>query len=137
MVYSLKADSNEISAIPLIADSSCPRCFSVIACPESASEIHLRPRLKKSVDDNRTTKVRDYGIEPDAFANPICGMLGPVVGRGYDSTTTAMATGYHRVRGRQRSPRNSGRNREAQRPDSKALRACYGSELLFSKGQGD
>lgn len=99
MVYSLKADSNEISAIPLIADSSCPRCFSVIACPESASEIHLRPRLKKSVDDNRTTKVRDYGIEPDAFANPICGMLGPVVGRGYDSTTTAMATGYHRVRG--------------------------------------
>lgn len=98
-VYSFKADSVEFSSFPLIADSGCPRCFSMNACPENASEIRPQPRLKESVEDSRTTKVRDYGIEPDAFANPICGMLGPVAGRGYDSTSTAMVTGYHRVRG--------------------------------------
>lgn len=99
IVYSFKAASVEVNTFPLIADSGCPRCFSMASCHENASEISLQPRQKKSCEDSRTTKVREYGIEPDAFANPICGMLGSVAGRGYDSTSTAMVTGYHRVRG--------------------------------------
>lgn len=98
-VFHVRLDVGAVTRYPLTADADCPLCDLREDDTAQAAALVLTPQPKPSPDATRVRSIHDYPLDPDTYANPICGMLGTVAGRAYDSTTTAPVTGYTRIRG--------------------------------------
>ena len=98
-VYEVRLDSLQIRCFPLIADADCPRCGDRRPDSREGAVIELRSRTKRSTTSTRLVRPADYGLVTEAYANPVCGMLGTIAGHAFDSTTTAPVTGVTKVRG--------------------------------------
>lgn len=98
-VFHVRLDAGAMTRYPLTADADCPLCDLREDDSAEAAALVLTPQPKPTPDATRVRSIHDYPLDPDTYANPICGMLGTVAGRAYDSTTTAPVTGYTRIRG--------------------------------------
>lgn len=98
-VFEIRMDTGSVTPYPLIADADCPLCDLREADTPDAAVVAMRPRPKKSPGSPRVTDIHDYPLDTSTFANPVCGMLGRMAGRAFDSATTAAVTGFTRIRG--------------------------------------
>jgi ribosomal protein S12 methylthiotransferase accessory factor len=98
-VYELQLDTMQVRRFPIIADSACPVCSRRQPDTPQRAVVTLEARRKRSVSTYRLRSPADYGLPFDAFANPVCGMLGAAGVPEYKSTTIAPVTGYLFVRG--------------------------------------
>lgn len=98
-VFHVRLDVGAVTRYPLTADADCPFCDLREDDSAEAATFELTPQPKPGTEATRVRSIHDYPLEVETFANPICGMLGTVAGRAYDSTTTAPVTGYTRIRG--------------------------------------
>lgn len=98
-VRRLQLDTLATRTFPLLADPDCPACGMTPANSPSRAAVPFAPRPKPDVDTYRLTSLRDYAMDIDVFANPVCGVLGPQAPAAFDNPTTIPVTGYSYVRG--------------------------------------
>jgi ribosomal protein S12 methylthiotransferase accessory factor len=98
-VYELALDTLRVTPRLLLADGGCPRCAVPPPDHPEPAAPDLRPRPKRSVDDSRIRGLHDYDLPIDAYANPLCGALGPAAMPALTSPTTSPVTGGFRLRG--------------------------------------
>ena len=98
-VYELQLDTLQARRYPLIADSACPVCARPVPDTAERAVIDLVSRVKPAPGASRLCSPDDYGLPFEAFANPVCGMLGAAGLPEFESTTIAPVTGYLFVRG--------------------------------------
>ncbi|MET7328998.1 TOMM precursor leader peptide-binding protein [Nonomuraea sp. NPDC005650] len=98
-VHELRLKDLTVRRHPVVADAQCPRCGVPAEDSADAARIVLRSRPKRSINDFRINSAADYDLEPDAYANPVCGMAGTGADPGMTSTTTASVTGRIGIRG--------------------------------------
>src|SRR5579875_441893 len=98
-VYELQLDTLRLRRYPLIADSACPVCSRRRPDTAEGAVIELAPTPKPAADSARLRSPEEYGLPFEAFANPVCGMLGAAGLPEFESTTVAPVTGYLFVRG--------------------------------------
>jgi len=97
-VYELSLETLGVRRFPLVADPACPACGSLGADDPDRAWLSLRPRGKAAADGYRLRPIGDYGIVVEAYANPVCGMLGAAATMNLDCTTTAPVAGHLPVR---------------------------------------
>ncbi|MEU6298317.1 TOMM precursor leader peptide-binding protein [Streptomyces erythrochromogenes] len=83
---------------PLVPDPECPVCAAPEADTAAAAVLDLRPAPKHRPGVFRTRPVESYGIEVAAFANPLCGALGPSLVQDVSSTSTSATIGCFSMR---------------------------------------
>ncbi len=98
-VYELALDTLRVTPRMLLADGNCPRCGHRPPDDPEPMALDLVPRTKLSVDEVRTRRLHDYDMPLDAYANPLCGALGPAAPLALTSPTTSPVTGGFRLRG--------------------------------------
>ena len=80
----------------LVTDPECQTCA---ALPDDAPwRPTLEPAPKPAPDTYRGRSILDYDLDHDAYANPVCGALGPGIVRDVTSTTTSATVGCLMVR---------------------------------------
>lgn len=98
-VWALALDTLLVTRLPLVADPTCSTC----AVPEPEVAVGgfgcLQSRVKPGVDTFRIRSVHEYGLDADAYANPVCGALGHGAYPAFESPTTSPVTGAMRMRG--------------------------------------
>ncbi|MEU8206313.1 TOMM precursor leader peptide-binding protein [Streptosporangium sp. NPDC049046] len=92
-VHELRLKDLTVRRHSIVADSQCPRCGVPAEDSADAARIVLRSRPKRSINDFRINPAADYDLEPDAYANPVCGMAGTGADLSMTSTTTANVKG--------------------------------------------
>jgi ribosomal protein S12 methylthiotransferase accessory factor len=97
-VYDLSLETLGVRRFPLVADPACPVCGRPATDDADRARLDPRPVPKPAVDRYRPRPVTDYGLSVDAYANPVCGMLGAAATPSLDSTTTAPVAGHLPVR---------------------------------------
>ena len=98
-VRRLKLNSLTVRTFPLLSEPDCPRCGFVPQGGPERAVVGMEPRPKTDINSFRLRHVRDYRLDIDAFANPVCGALGTQAPAGFDSPTTMPVTGSSSVRG--------------------------------------
>lgn len=88
-----------IRRVPLVADAGCPRCGTPEEATPEAAVPRFGPAPKPAPDAFRGRRPSQYALEPEAFANPVCGVLGPRLIRELASTTVSRAGGTFTFRG--------------------------------------
>ncbi|MER7763797.1 TOMM precursor leader peptide-binding protein [Streptomyces sp. NPDC097619] len=81
---------------PLVPDPECPVC--AVPVTDAPGEPELRPAPKYRPGVFRTRPIESYGIEVAAFANPLCGALGPSLVQDVSSTSTSATIGCFSMR---------------------------------------
>ncbi len=99
LVYELRLDTLQVQRVPLVPDPACPLCGGTSPNTAEGATFELQVRPKRDANDFRLRSVYDYGLAVEAYANPVCGMIGSAAHAAFDSTTTAPVTGFTRVRG--------------------------------------
>ncbi|MFJ6568523.1 TOMM precursor leader peptide-binding protein [Streptomyces sp. NPDC091292] len=85
-------------AYPLVPDPECPRCATPRADTADGARIVLRPAPKYRPGTFRVRPVDAYAVEVAAFANPVCGALGPSLVQDVSSTSTSATIGCFSMR---------------------------------------
>lgn len=98
-VRRLQLDTLATRTFPLLADPDCPACGTIPENLPERADVSFAPRPKSDIDSYRLTSLRDYAMDIDVFANPVCGVLGPQAPAAFDNPTTIPVTGYSYVRG--------------------------------------
>ncbi|MGP4102648.1 TOMM precursor leader peptide-binding protein [Nonomuraea sp. KM90] len=98
-VYELRLKDLTLRRHPIVADAQCPRCGTPVDDSAQAARLVLRSRPKRSINDFRVNSVADVDLEPEAYANPVCGMAGTDATPGMTSRTTAIVHGRIGIRG--------------------------------------
>ncbi|MFJ6633583.1 TOMM precursor leader peptide-binding protein [Streptomyces sp. NPDC091376] len=97
-VHLMDLRSLTVRRYPLVPDPECPRC----AVPEhdtaEAAALTLRPAPKTGAGSFRVRSIDDYDLPLPAFANPVCGSLGPSVVLDVSSTSTSATIGCFSMR---------------------------------------
>ncbi|AKL69775.1 bacteriocin biosynthesis protein SagD [Streptomyces sp. Mg1] len=83
---------------PLVPDPECPGCAAPETDTAAGAALDLPPAPKYRPGVFRTRPVESYGIEVAAFANPLCGALGPSLVQDVSSTTTSATIGCFSMR---------------------------------------
>ncbi|HWM36374.1 MAG TPA: TOMM precursor leader peptide-binding protein, partial [Streptomyces sp.] len=83
---------------PLVPDPQCPRCGTPAADTGEAARMELRPAPEHKPGSSRVRSLETYDIDVAAFANPVCGALGPSVVHDVSSTSTSAAIGCFSMR---------------------------------------
>ncbi|MFE2944128.1 TOMM precursor leader peptide-binding protein [Streptomyces sp. NPDC059255] len=83
---------------PLVPDPECPRCATPRNDSAEAARITLRPAPKHRPGAFRLRPVESYAIDVAAYANPVCGALGPSVVHDISSTSTSATIGCFSMR---------------------------------------
>ncbi|MEV8532427.1 TOMM precursor leader peptide-binding protein [Streptomyces sp. NPDC051211] len=81
---------------PLVPDPECPACATPEADAPAVPDLAAAPKYRPGVF--RTRPLDSYGIEVAAFANPLCGALGPSLVQDISSTTTSATIGCFSLR---------------------------------------
>ncbi|MET9842740.1 TOMM precursor leader peptide-binding protein, partial [Streptomyces virginiae] len=83
---------------PLVPDPECPLCATPYEDTAEAAVPELPPAPKHRPGVFRTRPVESYGIDVAAFANPLCGALGPSLVQDVSSTSTSATIGCFSMR---------------------------------------
>ncbi|KOU95233.1 MULTISPECIES: TOMM precursor leader peptide-binding protein [Streptomyces] len=83
---------------PLVPDPECPLCATPYEDTAEAAVPALPPAPKHRPGVFRTRPVESYGIDVAAFANPLCGALGPSLVQDVSSTSTSATIGCFSMR---------------------------------------
>ncbi|WP_392897032.1 TOMM precursor leader peptide-binding protein [Streptomyces sp. LN699] len=81
---------------PLVPDPECPVC--AVPVVDAARSPAPAPAVKYRPGVFRTRRVEEYGIDVGAFANPLCGALGPSLVQDVSSTSTSATIGCFSMR---------------------------------------
>ncbi|WP_051218511.1 TOMM precursor leader peptide-binding protein [Nocardioides insulae] len=100
-VHAVDLDGLAVRRHRLVADPECPACAPPTQPCESGDPaqhvelavVELRPAPKLAHDLFRTRDLLAYELPVDAFANPVCGAVGPGVVTDLCSVTTAATAG--------------------------------------------
>lgn len=83
---------------PLVPDPQCPECGVPADDSEDAARMPLKPAPEHKAGSFRVRPLDDYAIDVAAFANPVCGALGPSVVHDVSSTSTSATIGCFSMR---------------------------------------
>lgn len=83
---------------PLVPDPECPVCAAPGQDSAEAAVPDLSPAPKYRPGVFRTRPIESYGIDVAAFANPLCGALGPSLVQDVSSTSTSATIGCFSMR---------------------------------------
>ncbi|MFF2850672.1 TOMM precursor leader peptide-binding protein [Streptomyces sp. NPDC058001] len=87
-----------VRSYPLVPDPECPRCATPRTDTADDARITLRPAPKYRPGAFRVRPVEAYAVEVAAFANPVCGALGPSLVQDVSSTSTSATIGCFSMR---------------------------------------
>ncbi|RLU81544.1 bacteriocin biosynthesis protein SagD [Streptomyces griseocarneus] len=82
----------------LVPDAECPDCARRVPDNASAAVLTLRPAPEHRPGAFRVRPSQEYGLPADAFANPVCGALGPGVVHDVASASTSATVGCFELR---------------------------------------
>ena len=83
---------------PLVPDPECPGCGPGERDSAEAAVLELAPSPKYRRGAFRTRALAEYDLPTEAFANPVCGALGPTVVLDVSSTSTSATIGCFSLR---------------------------------------
>ncbi|MFE2267858.1 TOMM precursor leader peptide-binding protein [Streptomyces lavendulae] len=95
-VRSLDLRTGTVRRYPLVPDPECPVCATPVV--DGPAPLDLAPAPKYRPGAFRTRPVEAYAIEVAAFANPLCGALGPSLVQDVSSTSTSATIGCFSMR---------------------------------------
>ncbi|MFD4247075.1 TOMM precursor leader peptide-binding protein [Streptomyces sp. NPDC058525] len=90
--------SGSVRRYPLVPDPECPVCGAPGRDTAEGAEPELAPAPKYRPGVFRTRPVESYAIDVAAFANPLCGALGPSLVQDVSSTSTSATIGCFSMR---------------------------------------
>ncbi|MFF4432581.1 TOMM precursor leader peptide-binding protein [Streptomyces sp. NPDC001513] len=90
--------TGSVRRYPLVPDPECPVCATPEEDTAEGAVPALPPAPKYRPGVFRTRPVESYGIEVAAFANPLCGALGPTLVQDVSSTSTSATIGCFSMR---------------------------------------
>lgn len=90
--------TGRVRRYPLVPDPECPLCATPGEDTAAAAVPDLAPAPKHRPGVFRTRPVESYGIDVAAFANPLCGALGPSLVQDVSSTSTSATIGCFSMR---------------------------------------
>ncbi|THA86589.1 TOMM precursor leader peptide-binding protein [Streptomyces sp. A0592] len=97
-VLLLDLRTGRVRRYPLVPDPECPVCATPQEDTAAAAVPDLAPAPKHRSGVFRTRPVESYGIDVAAFANPLCGALGPSLVQDVSSTSTSATIGCFSMR---------------------------------------
>ncbi|MEO3846175.1 TOMM precursor leader peptide-binding protein [Streptomyces sp. B8F3] len=97
-VHQLDLGDLTVRRYPLVPDPECPGCGPRERDSEDAAVLDLAPSPKYRPGAFRTRALADYDLPIAAFANPVCGALGPTVVLDVSSTSTSATIGCFSLR---------------------------------------
>ncbi|MFI8449209.1 TOMM precursor leader peptide-binding protein [Streptomyces erythrochromogenes] len=97
-VLLLDLRTGRVRRYPLVPDPECPVCATPQEDTAAAAQPDLPPAPKHRPGVFRTRPVESYGIDVAAFANPLCGALGPSLVQDVSSTSTSATIGCFSMR---------------------------------------
>ncbi|MER5932008.1 TOMM precursor leader peptide-binding protein [Streptomyces sp. NPDC002054] len=92
----LDLSSGTVRRYPLVPDPECPVCATPGADAPAVPDLTAAPKYRPGVF--RTRPLESYGIDVAAFANPLCGALGPSLVQDISSTSTSATIGCFSMR---------------------------------------
>ncbi|AZM93498.1 bacteriocin biosynthesis protein SagD [Streptomyces sp. W1SF4] len=95
-VWVLDLRGGGVRRYPLVPDPECPVCGTPEA--DAARALDPEPAPKYRPGAFRTRPVEAYAIDVAAFANPLCGALGPSLVQDVSSTSTSATIGCFSMR---------------------------------------
>ncbi|WP_405977215.1 TOMM precursor leader peptide-binding protein [Streptomyces sp. NBC_00158] len=95
-VWVLDLRDGGVRRYPLVPDPECPVCGTPEA--DTARALDPEPAPKHRPGAFRTRPVEAYAIDVAAFANPLCGALGPSLVQDVSSTSTSATIGCFSMR---------------------------------------
>ncbi|MFW6691578.1 TOMM precursor leader peptide-binding protein [Streptomyces sp. MAR4 CNX-425] len=98
LVYQLDLADLTVRRYPLVPDPECPACGPRECDSADAAVLALDPSPKHRPGSFRTRALADYDLPTAAFANPVCGALGPTVVLDVSSTSTSATIGCFSLR---------------------------------------
>ncbi|MFB7176702.1 TOMM precursor leader peptide-binding protein [Streptomyces sp. NPDC056257] len=90
--------TGSVRRYPLVPDPECPACATPGEDTAEGAVPELPPAPKYRPGVFRTRPVESYGLEVAAFANPLCGALGPSLVQDVSSTSTSATIGCFSMR---------------------------------------
>lgn len=97
-VHLLDLETLQVRRYPLVPDPQCPVCSRPSSDTPQAAVVTLAPASKHAAGAFRVRSIEEYAIEVPAFANPVCGALGPSVVHDVSSTSTSATIGCFSMR---------------------------------------
>lgn len=94
----LDLGTGRVRRYPLVPDPECPVCATPGQDTAEGAVLELPPAPKHRPGVFRTRPVEAYGIDVAAFANPLCGALGPSLVQDVSSTSTSATIGCFSMR---------------------------------------
>lgn len=94
----LDLESLSVRGYPLVPDPQCPACSRPVADTPEGAVVSLGSAPKHTPGSFRLRPVEAYGIDIAAFANPVCGALGPSLVQDVSSTSTSATIGCFSMR---------------------------------------
>jgi len=95
-VYRVDLESLEVRRVPFVPDAECPRCGSPTDDAPRRPDLTVAPKPAPTVFRSRA--LDDYGLETDAYSNPVAGALGTSMWLEMASRSTAPAYGTFGLR---------------------------------------
>ncbi|MGW1072830.1 TOMM precursor leader peptide-binding protein [Streptomyces sp. NPDC002537] len=97
-IHLVDLETLRVSRHQLVPDAECPDCGRRVADSAEAAEFPLGPAPKYRPGAFRVRPVEEYGLPVAAFANPVCGALGPGVVHDVASASTSATVGCFELR---------------------------------------
>ncbi|MFF0725623.1 TOMM precursor leader peptide-binding protein [Streptomyces sp. NPDC004134] len=97
-VHQLDLGDLTVRRYPLVPDPECPGCGPGERDSADAAVLDFAPSPKYRPGAFRTRALADYDLPVAAFANPVCGALGPTVVLDVSSTSTSATIGCFSLR---------------------------------------
>ncbi|MEU9234361.1 TOMM precursor leader peptide-binding protein [Streptomyces subrutilus] len=97
-VRALDLRTGTVRRYPLVPDPECPVCGTPGRDTAEGAVLELAPAPKYRPGVFRTRPVESYAIDVAAFANPLCGALGPSLVQDVSSTSTSATIGCFSMR---------------------------------------
>ncbi|RZU46334.1 ribosomal protein S12 methylthiotransferase accessory factor [Streptomyces sp. BK022] len=97
-VWLLDLETLRVARFPLVPDGECPACADRPDDTAEGARIALEPAPEHAPGSFRTRPLSAYDLPLEAFANPVTGMLGPLVAPDLTSASTSSAVGAFTTR---------------------------------------
>ncbi|WP_158685730.1 TOMM precursor leader peptide-binding protein [Streptomyces purpureus] len=97
-VWLLDLRSGGVRRLPLVPDPECPGCAAPEEDTADGAVLDLPPTPAYRPGALRTRPVESYAVDVAAFANPLCGALGPSLVQDVSSTSTSATIGCFSMR---------------------------------------
>ncbi|MFE0046046.1 TOMM precursor leader peptide-binding protein [Streptomyces albireticuli] len=97
-VHLVDLETLRVGSHPLVPDAECPDCGRRVPDSARAATLTLRPAPEHRPGSFRVRGIGAYDLPTEAFANPVCGALGPGVVHDVASATTSATVGCFELR---------------------------------------